>query len=239
MKELIDKIKKTGYWRVAIRPTMFKKTRILRLEDCKTIIESCRVSLRGWDYPHFGTEEIKISGNDSIESHCDWIKGGHFEYWRFYQSSQFVHYFSMREDYRMNEEQMRKVQDFNTTKSSKFLSILSTLYSINEIFLFAQRLAAKNVLGDDIDISIELGNSQGRELFFWDSFSRFLNRNYICTFRDENPTVKNIVPKEELIARYDKIALDACIAMFVKFNWAEPPRQVLEEDQRKFLQRQL
>lgn len=239
MKRLMEKIKQSGYWKVIIRPTEFKESLLSNLDDCKDIIKSCKVMLRGWDYPHIGRQDITISGNDSVESYCDWPEGGYFEYWRFYQSGQFIHYFSMREDYSIDEEKIKKIQQHLYTKSIKFLSIISTLYSVTEIFVFAYGLATKNVLGNNAEISIELGNSEGRQLFFWDNFSRHLDRNYICTFRDENPLIKRIIPKEELIANYDKIALDVCIELFKKFNWPQPPKQVLEEDQRKFLQRQI
>lgn len=239
MKELINKIKQKGYWKVVIRPTIFNKDNIPSLDDCKKIIESCIISLRGWNYPHIHREGIKISGNDNIESYCDSESLGYFEYWRFYQSGQFIHYFSMREDYRIDEKELQRIKHQSETKSTKLLSILSTLYSVTEIFEFTQRLVAKDILGDAVEISIELGNVEGRELFFWDSFSRWLNMNYICTFRGENILVTRIVPKEELVSNSAKIALVACMEIFKKFNWINVPEQVFAEDQKKFLEKRL
>lgn len=239
MKELINKIKQKGYWKVIIRPTIFKEEIIPNLDECKKIIESCVISLRGWNYPHIDRDGIKISGNDSIESYCDseWL--GYFEYWRFYQSGQFIHYFSMREDYRIDEKEVQRIKRQSDTKSTKLLDILSTLYSVTEIFEFAQRLALKDILGNIVEILIELGGVEGRELFFWDSFSRWLDRNYICTFRDENILVKRTMPKEELIANSAKIALSTCMEIFRKFNWSNVPEQVFTEDQKKFLEKRL
>lgn len=239
MKELIAKIKKHGYWKVIIRPIIFDEKKIPNLDECKKIIESCVVSLRGWNYPHIDKDGIKISGNDSIESHCDseWL--GYFEYWRFYQSGQFIHYFTMREDYRIDEEALQRIKRQSDTQSTKFLAILSTLYSVTEIFAFTQRLASKDVLGDNAEILIELADVEGRELFFWDSFSRWLNRTYICTFRDENILVKRTVSKEELIANSAKIALSACMEIFRNFNWSSVSEQMFEEDQKKFLEKRL
>lgn len=239
MKELIEKIKKNGYWKVIIRPIIFDENKISNLDECKKIIESCVVCLRGWSYPHIDKNGIKISGNDSIESHCDseWL--GHFEYWRFYQSSQFIHYFSMREDYCIEEKEIQRIKQQSATKSTKLLDILSTLYSVTEIFEFAQRLASKDVLGNTIEISIELGGVEGRELFFWDSFSRWLDRNYICTFRDENISVKMTLSREELITKSAENALSACMEIFKKFNWSNVPEQVFAGDQKKFLEKRL
>lgn len=239
MKELIQKIKQKGYWKVIIRPTEFKQKNISGLDECKKIIEASVVSLRGWNYPHIDKNGITISGNDSIESYCDSDFIGHLEYWRFYQSGQFIHYFSMREDYCIDEKEMQRIKYQGDIESSKLLSIISTLYSVTEIFEFAQRLAVKDILGSLIEISIELADVEGRELFFWDSFSRYLNRNYTCTFRDENIAEKRIVPKEELIANSDKIALTVYMEILKKFNWPEIPQQVFEKDQAKFLQRRI
>ncbi len=239
MRELIEKIKKKGYWKVTIRPIEFKNDYISTVDECKKIIETCQVSLRGWNYPHIAKEGIKISGNDSVESYCDWDKGGYFEYWRLYQSGQFVHYFSMREDYRVSEDKIRQIQEWHDTQSVRFLAIISTLYSVTEIFEFSQRLASKNALGNNVEIIIELGNCDGRELFFWDELSRHLSMNYICTFRDENILIKRVIPKDELVSSSDKIALGATIEIFKKFNWNNPPEKVFAEDQNKFLQRRL
>jgi hypothetical protein len=239
MKDLIEKIKKNGYWKVIIRPIIFDENKISNLEECKKIIESSVVSLRGWNYPHIDKGGIKISGNDSIESYCDSTWLGYFEYWRFYQSGQFVHYFSMREDYRIDEKEIQRIQRQSATKSTKLLDIISTLYSVTEIFEFAQRLASKDILGNTIEISIELGGVENRELFFWDSFSRWLNNNYICTFRDENILVKRALSKEELITKSSETALSTCMEIFKKFNWSDAPEQVFVGDQKKFLEKRL
>ena len=239
MKELINKIQENGYWKVVIRPITFKEDQINSIDECKKIIESQQVVLMGWSYPHIDKGGIRISGNDNIESFCDSDFVGHYEYWRFYQSGQFIHYFSMIEDFRVVGEKLQTVQRNLGTKSIKFLSIDSTIYLITEIFQFTQRLASMGVLGDSLEIIIELGNIEGRQLFFWDSFSRFLNSNYICTFRNENIIFKRIFSKETISKNAQEIAIDVCMDMFRKFNWAEAPRVVFIEDQKKLLERRL
>lgn len=239
MKELIKKVKQKGFWRINIKPTEFIEQRLSTIEDCVDTINTCKVVLRGWDYPHIDKTGVNVSGNDSIESSCDWEEGGHFEYWRLYQSGQFVHYFSMREDYVIDEEQLKKIQFNYHTSAKKFLSIISTLFSITEIFEFAQRLMEKGVMGDEVEIVIELGDIEGRQLFFWDSFSRHLSQNYICAFRDENIIVKRVVKKEELLSGGKEMALDACMEVFKKFGWLKVLKQAFVEDQKKFLERRL
>jgi len=240
MKKLIEKIMKKGYWKVVIRPQKFDMHRIADIESCVAVIKECQLQLRGWSYPHFDSKSgIAISGNDNIESYCDWEEGGYFEYWRFYQSGQFVHYFSIREDYGIREDKIREIQHWHATDSTKFLSILSTLYSVTEIFLFAQNLMSKNILGESTDIIIEIGDVENRELFFWNSFSRELNRNYICKFREENLIINRIVGKEELMSQAINLSLDACKEIFKKFGWEQVPMQVFVEDQKKFIERRI
>ncbi len=235
MKQLIDKIKKRGYWKVIIRPLDFSEQKIPTIEACINLIQSCVVRLRGWDYPHIDKTGIKVSGNNNIESSCDWEGGGYLEYWRFYQSGQFIHYFSMREDY-LDDNEFKKIK--SRTKSQKFLSILSTLYSVTEIFEFSRRLMEKGGLGENIEVIIELVNVEGRALFFWD-FLRHLHMDYVCTFRDENIVIKRVLEKERILSSSAEIALDATIEIFKKFNWLQVPKNVFVEDQKKFLERRL
>ena len=127
MKELIEKIKsKGGYWRVIIRPTIYKEDLIFSLDKCKEIIEHSRVNLRGWSYPHIGRSGIKVAGDNSVDSFCDWPIGSMFEYWRFYQTGQFVHYFSMREDLEIFEDKKNEIRQkigLMANSINKFLSI--------------------------------------------------------------------------------------------------------------------
>jgi len=236
MKELIEKIRKKGYWNVEIRPTVFEEKRIPDLDSCIALIKECQVSLRGWSYPHIDNTGISVGGNDSVQSFCDWPEGGYFEYWRLYQSAQFVHYFTMREDYRLSEKKIQEIKHYHSTSSAKFLDIISTLYSVTEVLEFTKRMAINNVFNASVEIKIELGDVQGRELFFWDSFSRYLSRSYVCSFPDENIIASRTIERNDLLANSSKLAIDVCLEIFRKFNWSTNA-QIFEEDQRKFLER--
>ena len=107
MKELLDKIKSKGYWSVTIRPSHYDKNLIETHKELRQLIESNKVVLRGWDYPHIVKEGIERVSEDSIESSCDWPEGPVYEYWRFYKTGQFIHYFSTREDWRLNDEKIK------------------------------------------------------------------------------------------------------------------------------------
>jgi len=227
VKEFLDKIKSKGYWRVNIRPTKFERFQIESPRRCWELVESSKVSLRGWDYPYVGQKE-KIDGEDSTQSGFDLDRFGHMELWRFYQSGQFIHYFACKEDYRMPN---RIGQD-----SSGGMSILSTLYSVTEIFEFAARLAQKEVLKPKLQISIELVGMENRELFFW-SANRDLTLRYTCDTGEMS--FKEELSLTEIMAEGHNKALDITVRILEKFNWQNPPRSVLAEDQQRFLQRRL
>lgn len=217
VKALLGKIHSTGYWRINIRPTRFQPDRIPSLSQCRDIIKEVKVSLRGWDYPHIDQREL-LSGQDWIESRTDWMS--HIEYWRFYQSAQFIHHLSCRED--------------ADRPSRKVLSMLGTLYTTTEVLLFASRLASKNLLEPAAQISIKLLGMDGRLL---DEPGRVLSREYIA--RVDEITFDKVIETELLIATSSEIALDATVSIFERFNWEYPSRQVLVEDQRKLLERRL
>ena len=97
-QDILSEIRKTAYWRVLIRPTEFQQDRIASLSACLDTIEKAKVSLRGWDYPHTERNQI-VRGQEFIEHQVNFM--GHAEYWRLYQSGQFVNYFSSREETRL------------------------------------------------------------------------------------------------------------------------------------------
>ena len=108
---LINKIKENGYWKVIIRPIDFEEKRITDKDTAAKIAENSKIVFRGWDYPHIDHNEgIVRSGPDSVSSFCDWPEGGYFEFWKLYLNGQFVHYFSMREDYGMSEDDKERAR---------------------------------------------------------------------------------------------------------------------------------
>jgi len=232
MEERLKKIQSKGYWRVNIRPTRFEQARIPTLAKCREIVRNSVVQLRGWDYPHLDPKET-TNGEDWVESGCDFQ--GLIEYWRFYQSGQFVHHFAHREDYELDSKTLQRLS-VSTPSSRRYLSILSSLYRVTEIFEFAARLASKDVLSPAAEISIKLTGTEGRQLFFWEP-GRDLRRAYICRIR-EIPWSKTF-PVHDLLAQANEFALDTTVAIFERFNWMEVPRGMFSEEQKKFLERRL
>lgn len=226
-------IRETGYWRVIIRPTIFEERRIPTIAECWRILEEAKVSLRGWDYPHLDRDDRGRSA-DSIQSGSTF--GNHVEYWRFFQSGQFVHHFGFREDRVRptwpgrwgNPAQIVSMQP-------RQLHVLSTLYTFTEILTFARNLAYRGVLEPVADITIELYELEGRVLTA--PFDRDLDDRFRATTDRISWHVSLLATT--LLASATDLALDATTHVFERFGWDDPPRTILAEDQRRLLERRL
>lgn len=127
------------YWRVIIRPNRYDEELIASRSKCLKLMEKTRVRLRGWDFPAGTSGESEIvQGSRWIGSSCHFM--GSIEYWRFYQSGQFVHWSAVRE---VTERQWReKLQgsvmgcllDFDLDAVPGFISITNLLYNVTEFF---------------------------------------------------------------------------------------------------------
>jgi hypothetical protein len=218
MDELLTEIHKFGYWRVLIHPTEFQQDRIPSLSDCQEAIEKAKVSLRGWDYPHIQYDNIR-RGQDWIESGIDFM--GHKEYWRFYQSGQFIHHFSSREE---------------TVLSKRGLEVVATIFQFTEILEFAARLATREILSPQVTLSVTLSNIKGYSLFF-ENLLRLLARDY--TSHIDKIEWERTLTTEEIVSKSAEIALDAVEFVFDRFGLEKGKRSIWAEDQRKLLERRL
>jgi hypothetical protein len=228
MEELLAKIKSRGYWFVIIRPLRFKEERISSLEECSKLVRECQVSLRGWNYPHITDPK---SGLNWVESSTDWEC--YKEYWRMYQSGQFVHLFGCREDWW--SESSLSSPETREIKPGSVLSVLSTLFSITEIYEFAARLAEKNVFDHNLRLTIELHGMKNRKLTMLEPGR--ISRDYVCAI-NELPLSKTI-PVEEILSQGHDLALKHTIWIFERFNWHSPPIKILKEEQNRLLEHRL
>ncbi len=237
MPDLFDKIRSTGYWEVTIRPDGFNSEKIDSLSNCRELLQNSIVSLRGWDYPHIEAHII-TNGQDYIEHKTDYTDHpnfGYVEYMRLYQSAQYYHIFALREDYSNLSEKVLLLPMQSPSPSGRYMSILSTVYTLTEIFAFASKFYSQ-IDCTSIKIKIELHGMADRQLFFYDS-SRDLRRDYRSAIPDIE--YEKIILKEELIATFDKLALNSTAYIFERFNWNISSPMMFSEEQKKFLERRL
>ena len=124
------------------------------------------MQLRGWDYPHLDAQ--RAFGDNWVASWCQFM--GHLEYWRLYQSSQFVHLFSVREATEPGwREKLQTAtashlghrKDVDWESVPGFVSVVNTVYCVTEIVEFTTRLAQAGVYRGEVDLSVSIEGIQG------------------------------------------------------------------------------
>jgi hypothetical protein len=198
-------------------------------------MESTAVRLRGWDYPHLDREG-RANGNDWIASWVNWER--HIEYWRLFQSGQFIHHFAFWEDYEPHENldaANRRFGNANGFTARTFLDPVGMLYTLTEIYQFASRLALAGILGAACTVELALLGTLDRVLWTTDPGRAWFGL-YRCTQTDiarpaHRPT------SVDIIERPDAMALEAALWFFERFGWHDPPVSSLRDDQARFLAR--
>lgn len=228
------------HWRVNMRPEKYNPTLISSPGECVTLIEQTKVSFRGWDYPHLSRRnECRAIGETWFASWTDF--DGHKEYWRLYQSGQFLYLFAVREaadpEWRERLENAARAHDIDDcrdidwSKVPGFFSILNVVYTITEIFEFCSRLCQKGAYAGTAIISIRLNGIKGFLLMAdqdrsWHSY---------CRATQDSLEHSWAVAGDVLIADSAGQALDAIVWFFERFGWLKPSLHVLKEDQRRFI----
>ena len=231
------------HWRVNIRPGEYQKDLIPSLAACYETIEKTKLSLRGWDYPHLSNRSTeRATGANWVSSWSAFW--GHFEYWRLYQSGQFIHVFAVREvtevEWRKKlESDMRnhlsfmKDIDWNTVPG--FISIVNFLYNVTEVFEFATRLCQVGLYKGVVTIGIGIKGIKGFVL------SMDTNRVWHSYYAAGEDNIANSwsIKGEDLIAESSDYALSAVHWFFERFNWLSFKKELLKQDQENFLKRRI
>ncbi|MFC2026841.1 hypothetical protein ACFLUX_02580 [Chloroflexota bacterium] len=232
-EELLKKIKSKGYWRVEIHPTTFEKLLIPTFSEVRELIQSSIVRWRGWDYPYWNANNT-TNMPDWVESFEDWER--HIEFWRFYRSGLFVNLFAAYEDH-IDVDSILPMSYPPRHPRAGYISFLSTIYKITEIFEFISRLANENILHNSAFVSIGLHNIKDHELTSFTS-NRWLDHDFV--FMTDDPIViEKTIFQRELIANPDDHALDYIVEIFERFNWNNPSREIFSEDQKRLRERRL
>jgi hypothetical protein len=220
--------------RVIIRPGEHQEER-LALRDLRGIVERTRVQLRGWDFPHLSSRENEWGrGSTWIESWSSFF--GHLEYWRMYQSGQFLHLSGIRETIEEAwDRQLRLVASFLTNNEGEvagFFDFINFVYSMTEVFEFAARLCQAEVYPKgSVTVHVGFHDIAGFGL------STSPNRNLRRLYR----TNMNVIEKSwqvetaELIAASAEMSLKAIVWFFERFQWDEQPIEIFRTEQQKLL----
>jgi hypothetical protein len=232
-KELLDKIKTYGYWRINFEP-LVDSQKFKTLVGCREAVVNNSVSLRGWDYPHIprrmDDDDGMAAGKNYYEGWTDWWN--HIEFWRMYQSGQFLHYFAVHEDWLELEGWdglLGRAQKKPAVKPLEVLNVVGGVtYQITEVFQFLSRLAAAGVYDEGVRVSITVYKTEGRRLWTGDS-NRHLWGEYKAHVEDIE--FKKEFTRDEILANPKGCALEAILYVLTLFNWDNPSTDVINRDQ--------
>lgn len=224
---ILNLIHSLGYWRICLRPPNFQKARLRDKDHCQSVVYQAAVSTEGgWQYP--------VVNYPPYESGPDWVSGSanistYIEYWRFYQSGQFIHHLALREDH-MGRLALFNPQVFIPGEGKQYLGITSSICMITDIIEFAARLSYNQILTPRAVIKIEMHSMAGRELTYMTPGRRLPKSHW---FRDEVIHLEHTYSSEQLVGQARDIAIDLSIELFTKADWIAP-RSLVEEDQRRY-----
>jgi hypothetical protein len=229
------------HWRVNYRPAVFVPNRLASLSDCLAVLQKNRVRLRGWDFPHIPSHESERAYGDA------WVAGwsdfmGHLEYWRFYQSTQFLYLGSVREvteqEWAPKLRQTMKWHadaDVDIDAVAGFLSLANSVYNITEFFEFAARLAQAEVYVDPVTVEISVKGISGFMLAA--DQNKMWSSDYIAS--EQELRYETTLAPAELIASAADNAIKCTVWLFERFGWLNPNVDAIRTDQQKLLTRQL
>jgi hypothetical protein len=236
-KGLLETMKSRGYWRINFQPLSLGK-QIPSLGECMEIIEKNVVQLRGWDYPHFPRrldEDHGLQPGDKYyEAWTEW--GAHKEYWRMYQSSQFIHYLALREDWGQEDPFYSSDPRWVRTPGSS-LSIIGTIYQITEICEFLSRLEKSGLYDEGVRLVLSLNNTAQRALWLNDPERAPLMRDYRTGA--DRIQIEEEYHKDVIAFKSKETAFNIIVAIFDRFGWHKPNKETIKTEQENLLSKRL
>lgn len=237
--ELPVKVLKGPHWRVNIRPETYEPQRVPSLGACFEHIEKTSVRLRGWDYPHLShRNEERAQGNTWVASWCAFR--GHTEYWRLYQSGQFIHLYSVREATEPGWKEKlaagaraQCIEKIDWTNVPGFISFENFIYGVTEIFEFAARLSQRGLYKGQLEIAIAVKGIKG---FVLTTGPERCWSKYHAASAD---LIENSwkISSDELVASSAQKSLAAMEWFFERLGWLSPEMVPVRKEQEKFLAR--
>ena len=225
-EQLVAKIKRTGYWRINIRPKKALEGR-MTFEACRELVERNRVSLRGWDFPHINRQDSEHSGilrQDDFVEH--WIEWDMFrEFWRMYKSGQFISYKALVRDVLAGEAYFQ---------GQKELHIIDAIYSVTEFTEFAFRMVNSRALGSQVLIYISLNNNANRSLVAGENRIPFFEANVSAT---ETIALSGEVSMGGAEDDARSLSRHMLLELFDHFGW-NPSEDRIREEQERYYRRE-
>jgi len=221
---VLKKIKTYGYWEIRFQP--INSERIEQLSECLTLVEAAQIRLN-WYFPfipRYGKDEESIlPAADHYEVYSDY--GSRKEYWRMYQSAQFILFKALPEDWYAEDKHFASLASHYPVGAVLTLHT-SLIHPITDAFAFAGRLGEKGLYKEGIKISLTLHGTKGRRLDLGDSSSPFM-RNKITA------ATKLALEKEfsidQVISDHLSISNQFIMKILASFDYNPLPTTILDK----------
>jgi hypothetical protein len=238
--DTLAKVKKYGYWRVVLHPTGAPRELIPTLPKARQLLTQSAVSLTGWDYPHVPQSENDrnsiYSLNDRIEAWTDFDI--HKEVLRFYNSGLFAHLMAVREDWYSDDMWLPSDHPLKRLQPGTVMDFLVIIYQVTEMLIFLRNLVQIELYPQGVVFTLELHGTENRELTTFDPRRAFFGKSYVARGK-EICLPSRTYSALEVLERHLQIAEDYILQIFHRFNWERATSALIQEEQRRLLERRL
>ena len=210
MGELLAEIRSRGYWRVVVRPGTFLRDR-LEYSSLLPVMSGTSVRIRGWDFPHVGSEDELEHGGDYVAVRVKW--SSYREYWRFYQSGQLIYLGGIHGDWLDHSAWGNPATEW---EAGGELGVEDVVYRFTEVFELAKRLSLSEAGYDSMHVAVEMHGLSGRTLVVSPRRAGFMNPRAadINEFLQEGD-----FEREVLVSGAWELAQGWASEVFQRFGW--------------------
>ncbi len=228
---LLDTIKSRGYWLANFKPAIYDSKKIKSIAECKSIIINNVVQKLGWRFPYILMQRGKngglTPGNNFFQG---WINTGmHKEFWRLYQSGQFVIYKALQEDWYKEDDWGGRIIGgaLPPPEPMSSLDVFNTTYQVAGFFIFLSRLVQQGLYDDGVVVDISLNNTKGRELLISDP----LRGPLLGDYKTASNTIseEKIMTKQEILSQPKELIVKLSLRIFDSFGWHKPNENAIRE----------
>jgi hypothetical protein len=162
---------------------------------------------------------------------------GHLEFWRIYESCQFIYLSGVREqaESAWREKLLRRsahsivppFESFDWASVPGFIDIVNLVYIVTEFVEFAARLAAKLPDADSYELSVGLHDIAGFVLTLDEPLRNFPEYHAASETTLANSWMKTPV---ELISSTETITIEVVEWFLVRFGWLNPDSDQIRND---------
>lgn len=223
--KIAETILTRGYWSVRLCPLPYDENRLgPSIGQLKDLLRNATVKIRGWDFPHLDNEAWQNELN-SVLNESVWET--HRESLRLYRSGQFTDLSGIIYDW-IAESSWIDPHQKELYRGKSLLGIADALYTCLEIVKLASNLALAGKPCLTMQITMELGNIQGRQLYQDYDFKTEWNKRASLQIL---PLTK-VIDAQQLLAEPSNVAVQFATEIFDRFGWSPGEKviaQVLDE----------